>query len=102
MPFWPAALIVAEPVVLDSADLGDCATRLGLGPAGSLSAVPLPQPSEATFDCTSVSGAGPAAQFAKNAQKREITTKRMDTRKPPAANQRYHRRAALSPVLDRA
>jgi len=102
MPFCPAALVVAEPIVLGSSYLADRATRLGLGGAGSVSAVPLPQPSEATFDCTDVSGAGPAAQFAKKAQKRETTTKRMDTRKPPAANERYHRRSALSLVLDRA
>src|SRR5512139_678100 len=76
MPSRPAALALAEPVVRSSLDSAGCTTRLTLGCCtGSLSALPLPQPSEAASDCTNVSGAGRAAQLASDAQNRETTTK---------------------------
>jgi hypothetical protein len=92
----PAALVVAEPVVLGSSDLARWTTRLGLERSGSLSAAPLPQPSGATLDCTDISGAGPVAQLANSAQNRETTTRRMNTRKPPVVTERYHAAWCLS------
>jgi hypothetical protein len=88
MPLRSAALIRAEPVVIGSSDFAACPTRLTFGRAGSPSAASLPQPSGAIVDCASVSGPGRAAQLANNAQNRDTTTKRTDTRSPPPGRQR--------------